>query len=185
MKDARFVIFGSGTAGMGIADQVRDAISTESGKSPKDSTKQIWCVDKPGLLVQSMGENLTAGQRPFARSGSEWEDNDHKDLLSVIKVVKPHVLIGTSTKPKAFTEEVVKEMAKHVKRPIIFPLSNPTRLHEADPKDLFEWTDGRALMATGSPFPPVEYNGRTYEVGTHMFVAVLSTPLHWRLSSAS
>lgn len=169
LKDMRMVIFGSGTAGMGIADQVRDAIATETGKPPEDSTKQIWCVDKPGLLMQSMGENLTNGQQPFARDDEEWQGEDHHDLLSIIREVKPHILIGTSTKPKAFTEEVVKEMAKHVDRPIILPLSNPTRLHEADPKDIYEWTEGRALIATGSPFPPVEYNGRKYEVGRSIF----------------
>jgi malate dehydrogenase (oxaloacetate-decarboxylating) len=87
-------------------------------------------------------------------------------LLAVITEVKPHVLIGTSTRPKAFTEEIVKEMAKHVERPIIFPLSNPTRLHEADPKDINEWTKGKALIATGSPFPPVTYDGKEYEVGS-------------------
>ena len=164
------MIFGSGTAGMGIADQVRDAIATESGKSAEDCAKQIWCVDKPGLLLQSLGEELSSGQKPFARSDQEWEGKEHKNLLSVIQEVKPHVLIGTSTKPKAFTEEVVKEMAKHVERPIILPLSNPTRLHEADPKDIYEWTEGKALIATGSPFPPVEYNGRRYEVGKYFFV---------------
>ena len=82
----------------------------------------------------------------------------------MIKEVKPHVLIGTSTRPKAFTQEIVQEMASHVERPIIFPLSNPTRLHEADPKDLNEWTKGKALIATGSPFPPVKYEGKEYEV---------------------
>lgn len=123
------------------------------------------CVDKPGLLLKSQGEDLTIGQGPFARDDKDWQGKEHNDLLSVIKEVKPHVLIGTSTKPKAFTEEVVKEMSKHVERPIIFPLSNPTRLHEADPKDINEWSEGKALIATGSPFPPVEYNGKKYEVG--------------------
>lgn len=85
-------------------------------------------------------------------------------MLAVIKEVKPHVLIGTSTKPKAFTQEIITEMASHVERPIILPLSNPTRLHEADPKDINEWTKGKALIATGSPFPPVKYDGKEYEV---------------------
>lgn len=164
LTDMRLVIFGSGTAGIGIADQVRDAIAAESGKSKEDAAKQIWCVDKPGLLVKSMGGDLTIGQRQFARDDKDWEEKDHGDLLSVIREVKPHALIGTSTKPKAFTEEVVKEMSKHVDRPIILPLSNPTRLHEADPKDINEWSKGKALIATGSPFPPVEYNGKKYEV---------------------
>lgn len=112
-----------------------------------------------------MGDSLMSGQQSFARGDSDWRDVDTKDLLSIIQKVKPHVLIGTSTKPKAFTEGIVREMAKHVDRPIILPLSNPTQLHEADPKDINQWTKGKALIATGSPFPPVEYDGREYEVG--------------------
>lgn len=112
-----------------------------------------------------MGDKLTPAQRPFARDDDEWPEGEKGDLLSVVKQVKPHVLIGTSTKPGAFTEEIVKEMARHVNRPMIFPLSNPTRLHEAQPKDINEWSEGRALIATGSPFPPVEYNGVKYEIG--------------------
>ncbi|KAL8920494.1 MAG: hypothetical protein Q9208_006243 [Pyrenodesmia sp. 3 TL-2023] len=164
LKDMRMVVFGSGSAGTGIADQVQDAIATESGKSEEEAAKQIWCVDKPGVLLKSQGENLTPGQHPFARDDSEWQGKDHKSLLSIVKEVRPHVMIGTSTKPKTFTEQVVKEMAKHVDRPIIMPLSNPTRLHEADPKDIYEWTGGRALIATGSPFPPVKYEGKEYVV---------------------
>lgn len=122
-------------------------------------------IDKPGLLLKSSEAELTSAQTCFARDDAEWEGKDHSDLLSVIKEVKPHVLIGTSTKPGSFTEEVVKEMAKHVERPIIFPLSNPTRLHEAKPEDIFKWTEGKALIATGSPFDPVEWEGIKYEVG--------------------
>lgn len=133
-------------------------------------------MDKPGLLLKSHGDGLTIGQGPFAREDKDWQGKDHGDLLSVVKEVKPHVLIGTSTKSKAFTEEVVKEMSKHVERPIIFPLSNPTRLHEADPKDINEWSKGKALIATGSPFPPVEYNGKKYEVGkSSNYLVIVST----------
>jgi malate dehydrogenase (oxaloacetate-decarboxylating) len=156
MKDLRVVMFGAGSAGTGIADQIRDAISVEGGKSREEALKQIWCVDKPGILLQSNKDQLTPAQHPYARDDSEWEGVDHKSLVGIIKKVKPHVLIGTSTQPKSFTKEVVREMAKHTDRPIIFPLSNPTKLHEAEPKDLFEWTDGKVLTATGSPFPPVE-----------------------------
>lgn len=120
------------------------------------------------MLLQSHGDDLTPGQLSFAREDSEWKEKEHSDLLSVIKEVKPHVLVGTSTRPGSFTEEIVKEMAKHVDRPIILPLSNPTRLHEAVPKDIYEWTEGKALVATGSPFPPVEYNGQLYEVGKQL-----------------
>ncbi len=165
VKDLRVVMFGAGTAGTGIADQIRDAIAVESEKSKEEAAKQIWCVDKPGVLLQSQKDDLTPAQHPYARPDDEWNNTDKKSLLDVIKKVRPHVLIGTSTKPKMFNKEVVQEMAKHVDRPIIFPLSNPTRLHEADPKDLFEWTDGKVLTATGSPFPPVEMkNGRKREI---------------------
>lgn len=164
LENIRLVIFGSGSAGTGIAEQVRDAMAAESNKSKEDAAKQIWCVDKPGVLLKSMGEDLTHAQKPFARDDAEWQGKEHKSLYEVIKEVKPHVLIGTSTKPKAFTKQVVQEMAKHVERPIIFPLSNPTRLHEADPKDINNWTEGKALIATGSPFPPVKYNGKEYEI---------------------
>ncbi|KAI4142470.1 MAG: hypothetical protein LQ340_007333 [Diploschistes diacapsis] len=164
LEDMRVVIFGSGTAGTGIADQVRDAIVADSHKSKEEAAKQIWCVDKPGLLLQSHGDSLTQAQANYARSDSEWQGKNHNDLLSVVKQVHPHVLIGTSTKPKAFTKEIIQEMAAHVSHPIIFPLSNPTRLHEAEPQDLNDWTHGKALIATGSPFPPVSYEGKQYEV---------------------
>lgn len=108
---------------------------------------------------------MTPAQVPFAREDNEWQEGTGRDLLSVVKQVQPNVLIGTSTKPGAFTEEIIREVAKHVERPIVFPLSNPTQLHEAQPKDIYEWTEGRALVATGSPFPPVEYNGVKYEIG--------------------
>jgi malate dehydrogenase (oxaloacetate-decarboxylating) len=164
MQDLRVVMFGAGSAGTGIADQIRDAIAIESGKLKEEAIKQIWCFDKQGLLLQSQKEYLTPAQHDYAKPDSEWKDADKESLLEVVKKVKPHVLIGTSTKPKAFTKDIVQEMAKHVERPIIFPLSNPTRLHEAEPKDLFEWTSGKVLTATGSPFPPVESNGRMREV---------------------
>lgn len=118
-----------------------------------------------GLLLKSDGDDLTPAQTPFAREQSDWLNRQQRDLFSVVQQVKPHVLIGTSTKPKAFTEDIIREMAKHVERPIIFPLSNPTRLHEAQPQDLYDWTGGKALVATGSPFPPVKYGGVEYEIG--------------------
>ena len=123
------------------------------------------CLDKPGLLLKSLGDQLTPAQAPYARDDDEWPGAGPPDLLSVVKKVKPHALIGTSTKPKSFTEDVIREMAKHVEKPIVFPLSNPTRLHEAQPEDINRWTDGRALIATGSPFPPVDRNGVKYEIG--------------------
>ena len=164
MQDLRIVMFGAGSAGTGIADQIRDAIAIEGQKSKDEASRQIWCVDKPGLLLQSLGDDLTPAQHDYARPDEEWPDRGDRSLFEVVKRVKPHALIGTSTKPKTFTKEIVQEMARHVERPIIFPLSNPTRLHEATPKDLFEWTNGAVLTATGSPFPPVESNGRLREI---------------------
>lgn len=124
--------------------------TNEKPRNGLDLPSHTRCVDKPGLLLKFQGD-LTIGQAQFARDDKEWQGKDHNDLLPVIKKVKPHVMIGTSTKPKAFTEEVVKEMSKYVERPIIFPLSNPSRLHEADPKDINEWSEVKALIATGSP----------------------------------
>ena len=141
------------------------------------------CVDKPGLLLQSHGDKLTHAQTFYARDDTEWQGKEHGDLLAVVREVQPNVLIGTSTRPKAFTKEIVQVMAKHVERPIIFPLSNPTRLHEADPADLNEWTEGKALIATGSPFPPVEYNGKKYEVGKSPPCAPLVDPFNDALPS--
>lgn len=162
LSDMRMVVYGSGSAGCGIAAQVASGIAADCKKSTAEAKAQLWCIDRDGLLLDSM--ELSVAQKPFARAASDWKDKDHKSLQSIIAEVKPHVLIGTSTKPGAFTKEVVQEMAKHVDRPIIFPLSNPTRLHEAQPNDINEWTMGKALIATGSPFPPVEYDGRKYEV---------------------
>ncbi|KAF2006339.1 hypothetical protein P154DRAFT_542260 [Amniculicola lignicola CBS 123094] len=163
-SEARFVMFGAGTAGTGIADQIKDAIAHETGKSTEEAGRQIFAVDKPGLLLKSKEKGLTPAQIPYAHDDSAWEGKRHDDLLSVVKEVKPHVLIGTSTVPGAFSKEVVEEMSKHVDRPVIFPLSNPTRLHEAKPQDLFDWTEGKALVATGSPFPPVQYDGKEVEI---------------------
>ncbi|RWA13881.1 hypothetical protein EKO27_g1182 [Xylaria grammica] len=153
LKDIRLVVFGAGTAGVGIADQVRDAIAAEKGISKDEAAKQIWLIDRPGLLTTD--SELDDGQKVFAKDTLQWS-NKELSLLSVIKEIHPNVLIGTSTVPKAFTEEIIREMAAHTPRPVILPLSNPTRLHEAVPEDILKWTDGRALVATGSPFEPVK-----------------------------
>ncbi|KAI8628952.1 hypothetical protein F5Y19DRAFT_102716 [Xylariaceae sp. FL1651] len=152
LKDVKLVVFGAGTAGVGIADHVRDAIAAEKGISKAEAAKQIWLIDKPGLLTTS--SELDNGQKVYAKDDSEWS-NKERSLLSVIKEVHPNVLIGTSTVPNAFTEEIIREMASHTPRPVILPLSNPTKLHEAVPGDILKWTDGKALVATGSPFEPV------------------------------
>jgi malate dehydrogenase (oxaloacetate-decarboxylating) len=160
-------MFGAGTAGTGIADQIRNAIAVESKKSEEEASHQIWCFDKIGVVLHSKEHECTEAQKPYAKADDQWKGHSD-DLLELIKEVKPHVLVGTSTKPGAFTMEIVQEMAKHVERPMIFPLSNPTKLHEATPEDLIHWTDGKALVATGSPFDPVEYKGKKYEIGMYL-----------------
>ncbi|HDR8069023.1 TPA: oxaloacetate-decarboxylating malate dehydrogenase [Bacillus cereus] len=166
LSEHRVVVFGAGTAGIGIADQVRDAM-VRVGVSEEESYKRFWCIDRNGLVTDNM-EDLLDFQIPYARKEaevSEWKENDVIGLAEVVKHVKPTILIGTSTVAGAFKEEIIKEMASHVERPIILPMSNPTPLAEAKPADLIEWTGGRALVATGSPFEPVTYNGVTYVIG--------------------
>ncbi|MED0936559.1 oxaloacetate-decarboxylating malate dehydrogenase [Bacillus mobilis] len=166
LSEHRVVVFGAGTAGIGIADQVRDAM-VHVGVSEDESYKRFWCIDRNGLVTNNM-EDLLDFQMPYARKEaevSEWKQNDVIGLAEVVKHVKPTILIGTSTVAGAFKEEIIKEMASHVERPIILPMSNPTPLAEAKPADLIEWTEGKALVATGSPFEPVTYNGVTYVIG--------------------
>ncbi|EDX66517.1 oxaloacetate-decarboxylating malate dehydrogenase [Bacillus cereus] len=166
LSEHRVVVFGAGTAGIGIADQVRDAM-VRVGVSEEESYKRFWCIDRNGLVTDNM-EDLLDFQIPYARKEaevSEWKENGVIGLAEVVKHVKPTILIGTSTVAGAFKEEIIKEMASHVERPIILPMSNPTPLAEAKPADLIEWTEGRALVATGSPFEPVTYNGITYVIG--------------------
>ncbi|ORY33414.1 hypothetical protein BCR39DRAFT_519910 [Naematelia encephala] len=160
IEDQRIVIFGSGSAGLGIARQLRDAMKLSSSSlSDDEASRNFWLVDKYGLIKKSLGDKIREEIEPaFIRDEQDWGDGE-THLSDVVKRVKPTVLIGTSTHPGAFTEEVIKEMSKHVERPIIFPLSNPTRLCEVQPKDANEWSNGKALMATGSPFDPVEIPG--------------------------
>jgi malate dehydrogenase (oxaloacetate-decarboxylating) len=170
LRNQRVVIVGAGTAGLGIADQIRDGMMRE-GLSREDATARFWLVDAEGLLTDGMGERLRDYQAQYARPRAEvkrWQRNGSEgatDLAELVRQVRPTMLIGVSTATGAFTEAAVREMAKHCERPIIFPLSNPTLLAEATPADLIAWTDGRALIATGSPFPPVTYRGVTYVIG--------------------
>ena len=175
LRNQRVVIFGAGTAGLGIADQLCDAMVCE-GLSKHDAIGRIWCVDLPGLLTDDMGDRLGACQAAYARPAAEVEGWSHEgaaiSLAEVVHRVRPTMLIGTSTASGAFTESIVKEMAAHAERPIIFPLSSPASLAEATPAELIAWTDGRALIATGSPFGPVTYKGITYVIG-HVSNAML------------
>lgn len=162
--DQRVMIFGAGTAGVGIATQIFEEFK-QQGLSEAEARSHIYLIDKQGLLFEDT-EGLTDGQKRFVRQRDEFENADSlKDLYNSVKTIHPSVLIGTSTTPGMFNEQVVKEMASAVKRPIIFPLSNPTELAEATAKDLIHWTDGQALIATGIPSEPVVYNGITYNIG--------------------
>ncbi|MFB9759811.1 NAD-dependent malic enzyme [Ectobacillus funiculus] len=161
LREHRVVVFGAGTAGIGIADQVRDAMVRE-GLSWEEANRRFWCIDRNGLLADDMN-GLYDFQRPYARPAEE--GNAGVGLAEVVRQVHPTILIGTSTVAGAFTEDIVKEMATHVERPVILPMSNPTPLAEAKPADLIQWTEGRALVATGSPFPPVTYNKTVYVIG--------------------
>ena len=164
IKDQKFVIFGSGSAGMGIANQILDELK-RAGLSDADARQHFYPVDKQGLLFSDTAD-LTAAQTEFARDRADFTDADSlTSLAAVVSAVHPTVMIGTSTQPGTFTEAIVKDMAAHTDRPIIFPLSNPTKLAEAKALDLLKWTDGKALIATGIPVGDVDYNGTTYHIG--------------------
>ncbi|MFZ2502565.1 MAG: NAD-dependent malic enzyme [Nocardioides sp.] len=164
LAEHRFVIFGAGSAGVGIANLVRDTMLRQNpGLTLAEAQSRFWALGRQGLFVED-DPSLMDFQRPYARPRADvvgWEaaNGTHLTLTDVIREVRPTVLIGTSTKGGAFTAEIVTEMARHATRPIIMPLSNPTSRAEATPEDLLKWTDGKALVATGSPFDPVDHGG--------------------------
>ena len=164
LTDQRYMCFGAGTAGAGIADRIYQEM-LQQGLSEDEARSRFYLVDKQGLLFDDM-DDLTPEQKPFARKRTEFNNaNELTNLEAAVKAVKPTILVGTSTQPNTFTETIVKEMASYTARPIIFPLSNPTKLAEATAENLIKWTEGKALVATGIPADPVEYNGVTYEIG--------------------
>jgi malate dehydrogenase (oxaloacetate-decarboxylating) len=167
LQDQRIVVFGAGSAGMGVVEQISAAMKHE-GLSEREVRQRFWLIDQPGLLLNNMPA-LTPAQQPFARDPNElvtWPAKNNKliDLLTVIQQVQPTVLIGCSGRGGAFTQNVIVEMARHCSRPIIFPLSNPTDYAEATPADLLHWTDGKALIATGSPFLDVNYQDKNIAI---------------------
>jgi len=166
MRDQRVVIHGAGTAGLGIADMMRDVMVRE-GLSHEEATRRFWALGSRGLLVDD-NPRLRDFQVPYARPAAEvsgWSgDGRTIGLADTVAKVRPTMLIGTSTQSGAFTEALVRDMAAHCDRPIIMPLSNPTSKAEAMPADVLAWTGGRALVATGSPFAPVELDGVTYRI---------------------
>ncbi|HLM21264.1 MAG TPA: NAD-dependent malic enzyme [Propionibacteriaceae bacterium] len=167
MRDQRVVIHGAGTAGIGIADMMRDVMVRE-GLSEPEATRRFWTLGSRGLITDDY-PRLLDFQQPYARPAAEvanWsqEPGGRVTLADVVANANPTMLIGTSTQSGAFTESIVRHMASTVDRPIIMPLSNPTSKAEALPEDVINWTNGRALVATGSPFPPVSHDGRTYTI---------------------
>ncbi|MEU6401621.1 NAD-dependent malic enzyme [Streptomyces sp. NPDC046985] len=166
MRDQRLVVFGAGTAGVGIADQLRDAM-VRDGASPEDAAAQVWLVDKQGLLTRDMSD-LRDFQQAYARDPAEvadWSKGESGiSLLETIRRARPTILLGTSTVHGAFTRDVVEAMCAHTERPLILPISNPTSRIEAMPADVVEWSRGKALVAVGIPVPPAEYDGVTYEI---------------------
>jgi malate dehydrogenase (oxaloacetate-decarboxylating) len=168
MRDQRVVMLGYGTAGVGIADQLRAAMVAD-GVGQLEATRKFWGLGRHGLITEDMIGTLRDFQVPYARPADElkgWaREGGGIGLLEVVRRVKPTILVGVSTIAGAFTEEIVREMAANVERPIILPLTNPTSLSEAVPEDLMAWSDGRALIATGSPFPPVRHGGVLHTIG--------------------
>lgn len=167
--DHQVVVFGAGTAGVGIADQLRAQMERD-GLSRDEATARIWLVDRQGLLVDDM-DGLRDYQQPYARPRAEvdgWTATGPEGALSLADTVAGSgctALIGTSTAPHTFTREIVQAVGSHTDRPFIFPLSNPTPLAEATPEQILTWTGGRALVATGSPFAPVHVHGTTHAIG--------------------
>jgi len=191
-RDQRAIVFGGGTAGIGIADQIRDQM-VRDGLDRSEATRQIWIVDLPGLLTDDMTDGMLDYQRPYVRPAAEtagwarspvvidpaaavrWpemaalqqarQDSGIIDLQTVVQKVQPTILIGTSTAHGAFTKDVVEAMSASASRPVIFPLSNPTSKIEALPADIITWSKGRALIATGLPWDPFSYDGVDYFFG--------------------
>ena len=164
LTDQVYLCYGGGTAGAGIASRVLREMVSE-GLSEEEAYKRFFMVDKQGLLFDDM-DDLTPQQKPFAKKRPDFPNADKlTDLLEVVKTVKPTILVGTSTQPNTFTKEIVEAMCENTERPMIFPLSNPTKLAEASAKDLIEWSDGKAFVATGIPADTVSYKGVDYVIG--------------------
>ena len=164
LTDQVYLCYGGGTAGAGIASRVLREMVNE-GLSEEEAYKRFFMVDKQGLLFDDM-DDLTPEQKPFAKKRADFSNAEKlTDLLEVVKTVKPTILVGTSTQPNTFTKEIVEAMCENTERPMIFPLSNPTKLAEASAKDLIEWSDGKAFVATGIPADTVSYKGVDYVIG--------------------
>lgn len=172
LTEQRIVFLGAGSAGTGIAEQIKLAMQY-GGINEKEANKKFWLVDKLGLLTENLynlnPNNITPAQQKFLRTKSDYQSWQVKDqnnitLFEVVKNVRPTILIGCAGVGGAFNKELIAELIKHVAKPIILPLSNPTEKSEAKPEDILKWTSGRALIATGSPFAPITFNNKKYEI---------------------
>lgn len=167
LQDQRIIVFGAGSAGTGISDQIIDALVHE-GLSVKQAHQRFWLIDRQGLLLNNDPE-LTEAQKPYARNPKEitqWAINEkqHPSLTDTVRHVKPTILIGCSAQPGAFSQDIIETMTNTCERPIIFPLSNPDEKCEAKPEDILAWSQGKALIATGTAFSPVEYHNRMVQI---------------------
>ena len=164
LTDQVYLCYGGGSAGAGIAGRVHAEMVSE-GLSEEEAYKHFFMIDQQGLLFDDM-EDLTPAQKPFAKKRADYKDaGDMTDLLNVVKTVKPTILVGTSTNPGAFTKEVVEAMCANTERPVIFPISNPTKKMEATAEQVIEWSDGKAFVATGVPSGTINYKGADYQIG--------------------
>lgn len=164
LTDQVYLCYGGGSAGAGIAGRVHAEMVSE-GLSEEEAYKHFFMIDQQGLLFDDM-EDLTPAQKPFAKKRADYKDSgDMTDLLNVVKTVKPTILVGTSTNPGAFTKEVVEAMCANTERPVIFPISNPTKKMEATAEQVIEWSDGKAFVATGVPSGTISYKGVDYQIG--------------------
>jgi len=164
LTDQVYLCYGGGSAGAGIAGRVHAEMVSE-GLSEEEAYKHFFMIDEQGLLFDDM-EDLTPAQKPFAKKRADYKDaGDMTDLLNVVKTVKPTILVGTSTNPGAFTKEVVEAMCANTERPVIFPISNPTKKMEATAEQVIEWSDGKAFVATGVPSGTINYKGVDYQIG--------------------
>ncbi|EHT1683397.1 NAD-dependent malic enzyme [Listeria monocytogenes] len=164
LSEQKIIIFGAGTAGIGIADQLSAQWMRETGLPFETAKKHFYLVDRNGLVLDNMTD-LTTGQKKYAHPSAEWSNVPTDTLENLMEAVHPTMLIGCSGVTGAFKESIVKKMTQYTERPAILPLSNPTKLAEATASDLIQWTDGKALIVTGSPSKPVEYQHTTYEIG--------------------
>ncbi|MDI9818286.1 MULTISPECIES: NAD-dependent malic enzyme [unclassified Legionella] len=167
LEDHRIIVYGAGSAGTGISDQIVDAM-LRLGSTAEEAYDRFWLIDRQGLLVNSDME-LTDAQKPYARKASEIEswpthNRQYPSLTDTVRQVKPTILIGCSAQPGAFSQDIIEKMAATCERPIIFPLSNPDEKCEAQPADIMMWSQGKALVATGTAFPAVEYQNRLVEI---------------------